>query len=258
MGRKVKAIPFKQERDHQIAAREAVQNYPIPGIPQNPTLLQLIVESLLIRLGSFDREMAQAVRNIIYELAVSEKSRELQADFYENFPILEEHAKLENMLQLGTLAVYKKGRKTHVDLTIKAQRVYLKDYFDEHGFPGNARNILTQKEWLKKHEPNILKLLGLLKCGCNYADSLDELRNNKKNVKSPKTEAQWLNGILATFHHTTTENIKKIHKAAIQTEKDIENLFEKQYAFMDLLRNKSPQNQKARDKILAQFGIHQP
>ncbi|NIR16837.1 MAG: hypothetical protein GWN86_24120, partial [Desulfobacterales bacterium] len=120
-------------------------------------------------------------------MAVREEANQRQTDVLKKFPELLEQAKLENMLQLAALAWHKNGKQTHVDVSIKLQRLFLKDYFDDHGFPTKANNISTQRSWLKKNETPIIELLGLVKCGCNYSESLDALWTKKGTGTAPQT-----------------------------------------------------------------------
>ncbi len=255
MSRTVKTNPFKQERDYWVESWKAAKKNPIPT---NPELLGLIVEALLVRLGSFHRDTARESRNLIFQMAAGEKYQDLRADLFNKFPELHEHHKMGTMLQLGGLAINKVGKQTHSAINVKIQRILLKEYFDENRFPLEVNYLSIQTEWLKKHEKEIFILLGLLPCGCNYAESFEELTQDattKTAKPKSKHEGEWLNRILATLHHTTPGNIKKTLNNARREERAIEEHWMKQYELKDFLNTATPAE---RQNYLAKLGFSYP
>lgn len=179
-------------------------------IPSNPALLAAIVAALLDRLdvecpgkalqfranvqnlSALDLYWKIGIRPILPQ-AVVDSTR---SEFYQIAKAL--------LQDLATTKV----RRGHFPATLKFQRNHYACALTAFKFPAQARNVITQRDWLQKNLDK-LACVRIFKCTCNYPENLNA---DILALKKPLSTASMILFLLSSLHRTSPHTIKKLLK----------------------------------------------
>lgn len=178
---------------------------PLGHLLKKPALLRSIALALVKRLARNDRER-QLVERLIHGIAVIER---MPKRVYSPSEKQDTQGKLIAML--GNALVPK---HQHEETAVQFQRNWLAEYLKVRGCPlQNARNVADQQLWLREHESEIIQLLSICPCLCDYATSLRKWVDDRAdNMKRSLTEKEIIVLTLAALHGTTDNGILHLLK----------------------------------------------
>lgn len=179
----------------RLAAEASV--IPIPSLKYQET----IILALLQRLQGMDPAVAGHCAGEIAAITGAEKS------------LLAPGERVEAEIQraLNSIANGKPSRATCIPEAIFVQRDMLLDFLTREGYPPNARNDETRKEWLSRRWNRIIDVISPTLCFCSYTVSFEEFLRLDKAHRWDSLAAT-VDLILANLHNTTPANIERIVK----------------------------------------------
>lgn len=187
------------ERYLSMAREAGVVHMPSPDYQEK------VILALLQRLRKMDQALAAHCAGEIAVIAGAEKALFAPP----------ERVDAEIKRALNSVAFGKPSRATCIPETVYVQRDMLLNFLTREGYPRDARNDETRKEWLSNRWQRIIDVISPDLCFCNYTVSFEGLlRLAKQQDRCHPLDSipATADLILANLHNTTPANIGRLLK----------------------------------------------
>jgi len=167
--------------------------------PTNAWVLKATVDALLMRMYKKNSKEARSVHSLVSSLALAE-------------PRLIEDERAAGKIMGVTLQLIASGyrhQKNHWHHTLIAQRNFLNDFLKRQDYPRNRTSQTSRRAWVKKHEKQIVKVLGTVMCGCQYQSGLAPVAEWAQLTAPYASPSELIEEILAHLHGTTSGVVHK-------------------------------------------------
>jgi hypothetical protein len=180
--------------------------------PEKIELLEQIIQALLKRMSLRDIEEAKQIYHKIQLMVVAEEAWENRPSYFQfRYPHMGREEWLLNYGQLlHDIALQSKSNETHWPPAFLLQRELLEYDFRRLEFPEKARSPYTRLQWIKQNRDILEDRIHAIPCYCSYHFSLSALTEN--TFQNAKSIGMIINTLLAAFHNTTVQMVRKLGK----------------------------------------------